>query len=175
MTTITTTERLRLREMTADDAENAYLLNKDPDVLRYTGDEPFASVEAARAFLSAYSDYKRNGYGRWVVERKEDGAFLGWCGLKLHESGYVDLGYRLSRPFWGKGYASEAARSCLVLGFERFKLDAIIGRTAQDNERSIRVLEKLGMRYWKTDVCEHDPAALYYRILLSEYADLLRA
>lgn len=169
MPLIATTERLQLREMTPDDAENAYLLNKDPEVLQHTGDEPFASVEAARAFLSAYSDYRRNGYGRWAVELREDGAFLGWCGLKLHANGDVDLGYRLSRPHWGKGYATEAGRVCLTIGFERFGLEAIIGRTAQANSASIRVLEKLGMTFWKTDVCEHDPAALYYRILRSEY------
>lgn len=164
MNAIATTERLYLREMTADDAEHAFLLNNDPEVLRYTGDGSFASVEAAREFLAAYPDYKLDGFGRWAVLRRSDGAWLGWCGLKRLPNGTVDLGYRLLREQWGQGYATEAGRACLELDFGRFGLDTIIGRVARENAASIHVLEKLGMRYWKTDVCEHDPEALIYRI-----------
>lgn len=164
MSPITTTERLCLREMTTADAEHAYLLNSDPEVVRHTGDGPFASPEAARTFLAAYPDYRIHGFGRWAVVRSTDEAWLGWCGLKRHPNGDVDLGYRLMRRYWGQGYATEAGRACLDLGFDRFGLDLIIGRVARENTASIRVLEKLGMRYWKTDVCEHDPEALIYRI-----------
>ncbi len=164
MKTIATTERLLMREMTPGDAENAFRLNADPEVIHYTGDTAFASIEAAREFLSNYSDYLRNGFGRWALELREDNTFIGWCGLKKLQDGEVDLGYRLMRPFWGKGYATEAARECLRIGFERFALGTIIGRTAKFNSGSVRVLEKVGMRYWKTDVCDHDPEALYYRI-----------
>ncbi len=164
MNVIATTGRLILREMTADDSEHAFKLNSDPEVLRHTGDGPFASVEAARAFLAAYPDYRKNGFGRWAMVRKVDGTWLGWCGLKRLPAGDVDLGYRLLREYWGQGLATEAGRACLDLGFGRFDLEAIIGRVARENVASIRVLEKLGMRYWKTDVCEHDPEALIYRI-----------
>jgi ribosomal-protein-alanine N-acetyltransferase len=159
-----TTERLLLREMTADDAHHAFLLNSDPEVVRHTGDGPFASVEAARTFLAAYPDYRLHGFGRWAVVRQEDGQWLGWCGLKRHPNGDVDLGYRLLRAHWGQGYATEAGKACLEVGFGQFELATIIGRVARENSASIRVLEKLGMRYWKTDVCEHDPEALIYRI-----------
>jgi len=162
--TIATTGRLVLREMTSDDAEHAFRLNSDPEVVRHTGDGPFASVEAAREFLAAYQDYKLHGFGRWAVVRRSDSVWLGWCGLKRHANGDVDLGYRLLREYWGQGYATEAGRACLQLGFGRFELETIIGRVARENIASVRVLEKLGMRYWKTDVCEHDPAALIYRI-----------
>lgn len=164
MDPITTTERLLLREMVTDDAEQAYLLNSDPEVVRHTGDGPFASVAAARAFLLAYPDYRTHGFGRWAVVRAADGAWLGWCGLKRLPNNDVDLGYRLLRAYWGQGYATEAGRACLELGFARFGLETIIGRVALENSASIRVLEKLGMRYWKRDVCEHDPEALIYRI-----------
>jgi len=164
MNIIATTERLYLREMKSDDAEQAFLLNSDPEVIRHTGDGPFVSVEAAREFLTAYPDYRVHGFGRWAVMRKADDVWLGWCGLKRHPNGDVDLGYRLIREHWGQAYATEAGRACLELGFEQFGLDTIIGRVAQENVASIRVLEKLGMHYWKTDVCEHDPAALIYRI-----------
>lgn len=170
MPALATTERVYLREMTPDDAEYAFLLNSDPEVVRYTGDGPFPSVEAAREFLAAYPDYRVNGFGRWAVVRRSDNAWLGWCGLKRHASGEVDLGYRLLREHWGQGYATEAGRVCIELGFGRFGLDVIIGQVARDNVASLRVLEKLGMRYWKTDVCEHDPEALIYRILRADQA-----
>lgn len=170
MDPIISTTRLDLREMTSADAERAFALNSDPEVVRHTGDGPFASVEAAREFLAAYPDYKLHGFGRWAVVRKADGTWLGWCGLKRHANGDVDLGYRFLREHWGQGYATEAGRACLDLGFGRFKLDTIIGRVAQENVTSLRVLEKLGMRYWKTDVCEHEAEALIYRILRADQA-----
>jgi ribosomal-protein-alanine N-acetyltransferase len=70
---------------------------------------------------------------------------------------------------WGKGYATEAGRTCLDLGFGRFGITAIIGRTAQANLGSIRVLEKLGLRYWKTEEALHDPCALFFRIERDAY------
>ncbi|HEY0979064.1 MAG TPA: GNAT family N-acetyltransferase [Flavobacteriales bacterium] len=165
---IITTERLRLREMTPDDAEHAFALNNDPEVLRYTGDDPFESVEAARAFLIAYPAYKKDGFGRWAVEL-HDGTWLGWCGLRRQADGAVDLGYRFLRAHWGKGYATESSLACLRLGFERFGLPEIIGRVVPDNAGSIRVLEKVGMHYWKTDATDHDPDALFYRIRREEW------
>jgi [ribosomal protein S5]-alanine N-acetyltransferase len=163
------TSRLQLREMTPDDAVDAFRLNSDPEVLRHTGDEAFASVEAAREFLSNYSDYRHNGFGRWAVERIEDGAFLGWCGLKRLEDGEVDLGYRLMREYWGKGYATEAARECLRVGFEEHGLESIIGRAARENHASIRVLEKVGMKFLSMDPYLHDGGALIYRMTAGEW------
>lgn len=164
METLFSTARLHLREMVPDDAGNAFRLNSDPEVVRYTGDGPFDSIEATRAFLAAYPDYRLHGIGRWAVVRKADGAWLGWCGLKRHPNGEVDLGYRLLRAHWGQGYATEAALACLERGFAHHGLEWIIGRVARENLASVRVLEKVGMYYWKTDVCEHDPEALIYRI-----------
>jgi ribosomal-protein-alanine N-acetyltransferase len=76
------TQRLLLREMTPDDAENAYLLNLDPDVIKYNTDSPFGSIEEARNFLINYDHYKKYGFGRWAVVNQSDHEFLGWCGLK---------------------------------------------------------------------------------------------
>lgn len=157
------TPRLRLREMTVADAEHAFALNNDPEVLRYTGDDPFVHVEEARAFLAAYPAYQRDGFGRWAVEL-HDGTWIGWCGLRRQEDGQVDLGYRLLRAHWGRGYATEAAQACIELGFNRFGLDAIIARVARANRGSVRVLEKVGMRYWKTDASELGSDTLIYSL-----------
>lgn len=158
------TRRLLLRPFTLTDAEDFYALNADPAVLRYTGDEPFASVAAARAFLESYDAYARHGYGRLAVIEQATGHFLGWCGLKYHsETGETDLGFRFHRRYWGRGYATEAGRACVRYGFEVLGLPAIVGRVEQANPASIRVLQKCGMQYWKSFSFNGRPGA-YYRI-----------
>jgi [ribosomal protein S5]-alanine N-acetyltransferase len=142
------TERTYLREMTPGDAEQAYALNLDPEVLQYTGDDPFASVEAARSFLERYDQYARFGVGRWAVISKEDEQFLGWCGLKYapNENEY-DIGFRFFKQYWNKGYASETASACIAYGFEQLALPEIVGRARKENGASIRVLEKVGLTF----------------------------
>ncbi len=144
------TERLYLREMQPSDAENAYLLNLDPEVLQYTGDEAFKSVEEAETFLKAYASYKTYGFGRWAVIRKEDEVFLGWCGLKYTpELDEFDIGYRFMQKYWNCGYATEAAVPCIKLGFEKFGMKQIVGRARKENVASVKVLEKLGLSFKK--------------------------
>ena len=142
------TERLLLREFVADDAENHYLLNLDDEVIRYTGDVSFQSVQHARSFLEKYDHYKKYGFGRWAVITKRDQEFIGWCGLKyIPVKGEHDIGYRFFKKYWGKGYATESAKSCLDLGFSRFGLNKIVGRVMSANIPSIKVLEKIGLRF----------------------------
>lgn len=161
---ITTTDRLMLREWAWYDTSALYLLNQDPEVIRYTGDRPFHSEDEADNFIYNYAAYNQTGYGRWAVIRRKDEEFLGWCGLKKNEENLVDLGFRFHQKFWGKGYATEAARAALEVGFSRYKLELIIGRTARQNSASIRVLEKLGMTKWKSGECDGFPDALYFRM-----------
>lgn len=145
---VASTPRLTLRVSSDEDAQGMYLLNADPEVLRYTGDPPFADVEEARAFLRSYKHFEQYGYGRWAVYLKEPARYLGFCGLKYHPEGdFVDLGYRLMRAEWRKGYATEAGRCALELGFRRFGLSRIVGRAQEANAVSVRVLQKLGMTY----------------------------
>ena len=159
------TERLLLRELTVGDAENFYLLNLDPEVIRYTGDVAFANIEAARQFLAGYDQYEKYGVGRLAVIRKEDEEFLGWSGLKyLADEDEYDIGYRFFRKYWNMGYVTESAKAALDYGFEKLNLRSIIGRAAPENLASIRVLEKLGLKFEKTnfeDGCEW----LQYRLV----------
>lgn len=156
------TERLYLREMTVADAENAYRLNLDPEVIRYTGDTPFSSVEEARQFLEQYDHYARYGFGRWAVCLRDGGTFLGWCGLKYTEAeNEYDIGFRFLWEHWGKGYATEAAKACLHLGFERFGIPEILGHAMTDNTGSIRVLEKIGLQFLRTFEFEGQEGVIY--------------
>lgn len=166
---ITETQRLVLRELNVSDAEAFYRLNSNPEVLKHTGDRPFLSVADAKSFLENYSDYKANGFGRWAVIARDTGAFIGWCGLKLNEDQLVDIGFRFFREQWGKGYATESAEASLAYGFDHLKLDEIVGRAFIDNKASIRVLEKLGMHFWKNESCEGIQKAVYYKINRIQY------
>lgn len=152
-----------LREMRPEDAPALFLLNEDPEVLRYTGDARFASVEHTREFLVAYpaTSYLKHGYGRWVCEAQDNGELLGWCGLRMQDSGEVDLGYRLLRRCWGLGYATEAAAACLEVGFVELGLDTIVARAANANAASLRVIEKLGMRPRGAVQCHGLDSTLY--------------
>ncbi len=142
------TERLFLREMTPNDAENAYRLNLDWDVVKYTGDKPFKSIVEAKHFLEAYDHYKIYGFGRWAVIEKLTGEFVGWCGLKYTpELDEHDIGFRLMKKYWNKGYATESAKACVDYGFSKLNLTEIVGRAMKVNTGSLRVLEKIGLAY----------------------------
>lgn len=162
MNIILETPRFYLREMTADDAEAAFLLNADPEVVKYTGDPPFESIETARLFLNNYPDYKINGFGRWAVVDKQTNEYTGWCGLKLlKDLNQVDLGYRFYQKHWNKGYATETGKACIRWGFNRLNLNEIVGRAMKENIASIKVLEKCGMKYWKDEDFDEHPAVVY--------------
>jgi len=142
-----TTQRLLLREFAAGDAEPLYLLNSDPEVLRYTGDEPFPDVHAAAEFIRNYTHYRDHGFGRWAVISRSSDEFMGFCGLRKGADGNVDLGFRLFPGFWAKGIATEAAGAALSAGFNQFGLEEIIGRAMRENLPSISILQKLGMTF----------------------------
>lgn len=162
------TERLILRELTPNDAQFAFELNGNPEVVMYTGDGPFDSVEEARQFLENYSDYQRNGFGRWGVVLKETGELIGWCGLKRdRETGEVDLGYRFFQESWNKGFATEASAACLEIGKTKFGLERIIARARKENPASYKVMEKLGFTFEK-DYSEDGETWVLYAIILSE-------
>ena len=162
MNIILETPRLLLREFQEEDAPFFYELNEDPEVVRYTGDPPFDSVESARFFLRSYDQYEKYGYGRWAVLLKPNNEWIGWCGLKHQpELGETDIGFRFFRRYWGQGYATESARACLDYGFNTLGLKRVVGRAMKDNKASIRVLEKIGLEFWKEFDFEAHPGLLY--------------
>jgi [ribosomal protein S5]-alanine N-acetyltransferase len=174
MTVMARTARLELREFATVDAPGLFALNKDPEVLRYTGDVPFADEEDAREFIRRYDSYATTGYGRWSVYLSGSGQYIGWCGLRLSPaSGETDLGFRLFRNCWGMGYATEAARASLDLGFNRFCLQKIAGRAMRDNRASHAVLRKLGM-IPAFDFIEAGQTWVQYELAAEDYRALQR-
>lgn len=142
------TERLYLRQLSIHDAENLYRLNLDPDVIRFTGDSPFRSIEEAKQFLENYDHYQKYGFGRWAVIEKNDDEFIGWCGLKYSPSlAEHDIGFRFFKSCWNRGYATEAALASINHAFEILHLQRIVGRAMKENIASVSVLEKIGLSF----------------------------
>ncbi|MCH2043412.1 MAG: GNAT family N-acetyltransferase [Saprospiraceae bacterium] len=166
MKIILETNRLYFREFRIEDAPYMYQLNIDPEVMRYTGDNPFKNEAEAQVFLTDYIQnvYPMYGFGRWAVILKESQEWVGWCGLKKNEQNQIDIGFRFMRKHWGNGYATEAAQACIQYAFNQLGLIQVVGRAARANPASIRVLSKLGMEYWKDAPCMGIEDAIYYRI-----------
>ncbi len=126
------TARLRYRPLGPDDAAGLFALDSNPRVLRYLGTPPLTDVAQAHAALFRIQEgYRVEGFGRWAVELRATGEFVGWAGLKMNRktvngrSGFIDIGYRLLEPHWGCGYGTEAGRAWLGQGFGALGLPLI--------------------------------------------------
>ncbi len=151
--TILETERLRLREVTPDDAAFIVRLLNDPAWLEFIGDRGVRTEDHARAYLAngPIKMQREHGFALWVVEEKSDGTPTGVCGLlKRPTLDDVDLGYAFLPEFRGRGIAREAAAAVLAHGARVHGLRRIIALTAPKNARSIHVLETLGFRFERT-------------------------
>ena len=161
MKTVLETDRLILRVFVMDDLEEFFRMMSDPDITRYTGGG-VKTLEEARTRLEerVFADYRKHGYGRWVVVYKATGEVIGFAGLKyLDDVGEVDLGFRLFKQHWGKGLATEASRAILAHGFAKLQLKCIVGIVDKENKASIRVLEKVGFTFKKfTTYMDHEVA-----------------
>lgn len=163
MNVVFETVRLLLSTFTEKDASLIYDLNLDPDVTLYTHD-PVKNENHAKEILEKViiPQYALYNHGRWAVHLKYTLEFLGWCGLKYRpELNEIDLGYRIKKDFWGKGYATEAACASIKYGFERLGLKRIVGRAESDNIGSWKVLEKCGMTYIGNEVVDGFPVKVY--------------
>lgn len=153
------TERLRLRHMTEQDAAFMLGLLNDPAWHRFIGDRGVRTIEGARAYILAgpMDMVARLGFGFYIVERREDGQPIGACGLaKRDYLDDVDIGYAFLPEYGGQGYAIEAARGVLAHARE-LDLKRLVATVRPDNSASIRVLEKLGLRFERT-IQAPDPA-----------------
>lgn len=173
MKTIIETERTIMRRFVMDDAQDTFELNSNLEVQKYTGDELVNSLERAKELISkiSFKDYDTYGYGRWAVVHKEDQKVIGFAGLKyLPEMDETDIGYRFLPKYWGKGIATEVSKPIIKYGFEQLKLERIIGIAMEQNIASWKVLEKIGLRFYKIDEYEGDGGAhRWYKINREDY------
>lgn len=144
------TERIYLRPWKESDYAPFFEMSSTPLVYEYL--PPFPDRSACDAFVDHLrADFSRRGWGFWALEHKHTGDFMGMAGM--HEPGpefgvgrpCVEIGWRLAPAFWGKGFATEAAREVLSFAFGELELDEVASFTATDNRRSLSVMERLGM------------------------------
>ncbi len=144
------TERLRLRQWHAQDLPAFAALNADPEVMRYFP-ATLSRAESDAIALRCQSLIEERGWGFWAVEERSSGAFAGMVGLHTPDAALpcspcVEVGWRLARAHWGKGYASEAAAASLRFAFTTLGLEEVVSFTALQNLRSQAVMQRLGMR-----------------------------
>lgn len=152
------TQRLTLRKWKAIDLSPFIEINRDPKVLEFLPG-PLTATQTAAFIDRIQVHFQEHGFGLWAVEIKDTGEFIGFVGLSIpnfeeHFTPCVEIGWRLSSRHWGKGYATEAAKRVLEIGFSEFALTEIVSFTVPGNHRSIQVMKKIGMtRNYDDDFC----------------------
>lgn len=150
------TERLILRQFTGSDVDNLCELDGDPDVMRFiNGGIPTPRDTIEHDYLPAYLRYYERGdrYGFWAVIEKSSGDFLGWFHFRPGDGAgpnEPELGYRLRKSAWGKGYGTEGSRALIHKGFTELDVERVVASTYEDNIGSRRVMEKAGMSLVRT-------------------------
>lgn len=142
------TPRLRLRQWKEKDLDAFAALNADEEVMEFL--PMVLDYDESKEAASKYQNkIEKNGWGFWVTEKLEDGAFIGLIGLNwvddLPIGECVEVGWRLVKEYWGSGYASEAARACLEFAFNTLNLEEVVAITTVNNLKSRAVMDRLGM------------------------------
>lgn len=169
------TSHLTLRSLQTTDAEVLHCIYHVDGVLRYFPKQDPPPLEKLIKFVENqrkhWEDY---GYGNWGIVPEGETEIIGWAGLQfLKETGETEVGYLLNRPYWGHGYATEAARAALAFAFGNFDHEKIIGLTHPENTASQQVLEKCGLTfserkvYFGMEMC-------CYRIERPRFSEIVR-
>ena len=150
------TQRLVLRRFTMADADYLVSLDADPEVMRYvTGGVPTSRDEIENEVLPAFLGYyqRYEGFGFWAAVEKTTGEFLGWFHFRPRQGagpGELELGYRLRKSAWGKGYATEGSRALISKGFSELGVQRVVAEAMAVNTASRRVMEKAGLELVRT-------------------------
>jgi ribosomal-protein-alanine N-acetyltransferase len=144
------TSRLRLRPIDRNDGSRLLQLSSNPKVMKHINGGKTLSEKEIEVDLQNRLGALTDLFGYWMIESLEEEEFIGWVALKkLEKTEKIEVGYRLLEEHWGKGYAFEAASELLKYAFLRLHLKEVVAVTLEENVRSLRVLEKLGMKYKK--------------------------
>lgn len=154
-----TTHRLLLRTWRPEDAESFARLNADPFVMEHFP-APLTRSESDSLMQRINAHFNTHGWGLWAIEVPGTVPFIGFCGLlqvsfDAHFTPAIEIGWRLARPYWGQGYAFEAARAAMSCGFQTLNLPEIVSFTTPTNIRSWQLMQRLGMSRHPDDDFEH--------------------
>lgn len=161
-----TTERCVLRAFRESDVPALAALHGDPDVVRFLGvtGEPDAKLSNAWDYVAMHlGHWVLKGYGKWALAERDSDKLIGRVGFwdSPHDWPGLELGWTIAREIWGKGYATEAARSALRWGFENIAQDEIISLIHEGNARSIRVAERLGEKLLRKGTPQNEKHLIY--------------
>jgi RimJ/RimL family protein N-acetyltransferase len=153
------TERLKLRAWQEADREAFARFNADPEVMRYFPDR-LSKEESDSLAQRIQAHIDEHGWGLWAVEAIGVAPFAGFIGLaaprfEAHFTPCIEVGWRLGREYWGRGYATEGAHAVLAFGFGELGLGEIVSLTSESNLPSRRVMERLGMMHHPGDDFDH--------------------
>jgi RimJ/RimL family protein N-acetyltransferase len=145
------TARLRLRPLAPKDFDQMCEIWNEPGVKKYLWDDETVTSDRAEPVLKAsIDDFQTHGFGIWSLIDKQDGALVGFCGLRfVDDTPEIEILYGITTSHWGRGLSAEAARAVLGYGFERLKLDRIVAITNAPNRASVRVMEKACLKFEK--------------------------
>ncbi len=156
MKTLIQTPRLTMREFTLDDVEAVFEFSTEPEVMKFTGEDCIETIEQAKKIITDIwlPEYQQYGYARYALVHKGDNKVIGFCGLKFMPAGSLgdneaapDIGYRMLKKYWGQGLGFEAANAAMQYGIHTLGLTNIFGDAVAENTASIRILEKIGLKY----------------------------
>lgn len=158
------TDRLAFRKFVREDIEALFEIQSNSDVMRYAVNGP-SSEESVHRFIDfTLARYEKDGVGQWAVIEKKTNLVIGECGLSISNIDRQtehNLAFRLSRKFWTKGFATEAALACRNYGFKNLGLERIISIQDRDNKASLKVLHKIGMKLEKETQFHHKIVQIY--------------
>jgi RimJ/RimL family protein N-acetyltransferase len=157
------TPRLLLRTWQPSDRSAFAAINADPAVMEHISGEPM-SRSASDALVDRIEEqWRQRGYGLYAVELRETGEFVGFVGLNHHRAlpDEVEIGWRLARHVWGRGLATEAALAVRDIAFDTLQVPRLISITVAANTRSLRVMEKIGLSFWREMAFERWQLVIY--------------
>lgn len=155
------TSRLQLRHFTLEDFDDLFRLYSDPEVMRYLS--PRTKEQTQTSLYKHIEHWQAHNFGMWAVIHKESGKLIGRCGLSwLANTPEIELGYLFDKSYWRQGLATEAAIATLKYGFGEINLQRIVAIARPQNTASMRVIEKVGMKYQK--------AAYFYKFNVVYYS-----
>jgi [ribosomal protein S5]-alanine N-acetyltransferase len=158
------TPRLILREFVRSDLQALASIFVDPLAMKFSTMGVYSTAQTEKAIDRFINSYKQFGFGFWAITLKERDLLIGYCGLaidRIDNRDEPEIGYRLDSKFWGKGFATEAASASIHYGFDSIELPYILGAAQRQNVASIRVLEKLGMKFDRETIFREVPMDVY--------------
>lgn len=171
MNLILETERLLLRPIDLNDAQDMFQLDNNPNVHKYLGNKPVKTIEESIAYIkNIQQQYLENNIGRFAVILKKNNTFLGWCGLKFiteeenNHNNFYEIGYRFKEEFWGQGFAYESATEWLKYAFNTLKVPVLYASAHIDNKGSRKVLEKIGLQIQNEYLWNNEIPCVWYKL-----------